>query len=150
MRLKIVLAQSGRCYDLVVMDGEDDRVAMVSDVNALEARLVTAVVALDQRLTDTLKPFATRAEVEKMIAEEGVSTRRYVDSAIERVTDMIKPLPARADVEAMIANEGANTPRHFDIMVERMTELMKQLADGVAHHSTVLDDHESRIQQLEK
>jgi hypothetical protein len=42
------------------------------------------------------------------------------------------------------------TRRHFDIMVERMAELMKPLADGVAHHSTVLEDHESRLKQPEK
>ena len=79
-----------------------DRVAMLSDLDALDARL-------DSRLNDFL------AEVRILIAEEGVTTRR-----------------------------------HFDIMVERMAELMKPLADGVAHHSTVLDDHESRLQQLEE
>ena len=98
------------------MGGENDRVAMVSDVNALEARLVTAVNAkLDERLTEMSQQFATRAEVKQMIADEGANTRRY-----------------------------------FDIMVERMADLMKPLADGVAHHSTVLDDHESRIRQLEE
>lgn len=97
------------------MGGENDRVAMVSDVNALEARLVTAVDALDERLTEMSQQFATRAEVKQMIADEGANTRRY-----------------------------------FDIMVERMADLMKPLADGVAHHSTVLDDHESRIRQLEE
>jgi hypothetical protein len=84
------------------MVDDTDRVAMLSDLAALDARL-------DSRLNDFL------AEVRILIAEEGVTTRC-----------------------------------HFDIMVERMAELMKPLADGVGHHSTVLDDHESRLQQLEK
>ena len=54
-----------------------------------------------------------------------------------------------ARVRDMIAEEGANTRRYFDIMVERMSDLIKPIADGVAHHSRVLDDHESRLQQLE-
>jgi hypothetical protein len=84
------------------MVDDTDRVAMLSDLAGLDARL-------DSRMNDFL------AEVRILIAEEGVTTRR-----------------------------------HFDIMVERMAELMKPLADGVAHHSTVLDDHESRLKQLEK
>ena len=91
-----------------------DRVAMLSDLEALEARLVARLDArLDARLEGRLKDHLT--EVRALIAEEGVTTRR-----------------------------------HVDVMVERMAELMKPLADGVAHHSTVLDDHESRLQQLEK
>ena len=79
------------------MADENDRGAMLSDLNALE-----------QRTQDSL------AELRTMIAEDGADTRRY-----------------------------------FDMMVERMSELMKPIADGVAHHSRVLDDHESRLQQLE-
>jgi hypothetical protein len=54
-----------------------------------------------------------------------------------------------AELRTMITEEGANTRRYFDMMVERMSELMKPIADGVAHHSRVLDDHESRLQQIE-
>ena len=54
-----------------------------------------------------------------------------------------------AELRTMIAEEGANTRRYFDMMVERMSDLMKPIADGVAHHSRVLDDHESRLQQIE-
>ena len=92
------------------MAGDKDRVAMLSDLEALEARLEAR---FDVRLDEHLKGHL--AEVRAMIAEEGVTTRR-----------------------------------HFDMMVERMTDLIKPIADGVAHHSRVLDDHESRLQQLEQ
>ena len=92
------------------MADETDRVAMLSDLHALEARLEARFDArLDARLKDTL-----------------------------------------AEVRTMIAADGATTRRHFDIMVERMSDLMKRIGEGVGHHSRVLDDHESRLQQLEK
>ena len=91
------------------MSGEHDRVAMLSDLHALEQRLEAR---FDGRLEDRLKQ--TLEEVRKMISDEGVTTRR-----------------------------------HFDIMVERMSEMMKPIAEAVGHHSSVLDDHESRLQQLE-
>jgi hypothetical protein len=105
-----------------------DRVAMLSDLEGLDARL-------DGRLKATL------AEVRALIAEE----RRHFDAHLEgRLKDTF------ADVRILIAEEGVTTRRHVEMMVEPMSDLMKPLADGVAHHSTVLDDHESRLQQLEK
>ena len=55
----------------------------------------------------------------------------------------------REDLRKIIAEEGETTRRHFNIMVERMSEMMKPIAEAVGHHSNVLDDHESRLQQLE-
>ena len=49
-----------------------------------------------------------------------------------------------------IVQEGETTRRHFDIMVERMNDIAKVVAEGVVHHTTVLDDHEHRIKTLER
>ena len=54
-----------------------------------------------------------------------------------------------AELRTMIAEEGANMRRYFDMMVERMSDLMTPIADSFAHHSRVLDDQESRLQQIE-
>ena len=114
------------------MVNHTDRVAMLSDLEALEARLVA-------RLEDHLK--ATLADVRGLIAEE----RQHFDAHLEgRLKD------ALVEVRILIAGEGVTTRRHFEMMVERMSDLMKPLADGVAHHSTVVDDHDSRLQQPEK
>ena len=59
------------------------------------------------------------------------------------VEALLKPFATRAEVQEMIADEAARTRRYFDIMVERRGDLMKPLADGAAHHSTVLDNHGS-------
>jgi uncharacterized protein YceH (UPF0502 family) len=53
---------------------EPDRVAMLSDLIALENRL-------QQRFTDAL---------EGRIAEEGKTTRRYFDIMVERVESVVK------------------------------------------------------------
>ncbi len=49
-----------------------------------------------------------------------------------------------------IVQEGETTRRHFNIMVERVNETVKVVAEGVGHHTTVLDDHERRIKTLER
>lgn len=49
-----------------------------------------------------------------------------------------------------IAGEAETTRRHFDIMVERVNDTVKVVAEGVVHHTTVLDDHERRIKSLER
>jgi hypothetical protein len=87
------------------MSDEQDRVVMVSDVRALEARLGL----LEKRITDE------GAGLHKRISEEGETTRR-----------------------------------HFDIVAESMAGTVKLVAELVAHHSTVLDNHETRLQIIEK
>ena len=83
-----------------------------------------------------------------MLSDLHAFEERLVARLDARLEDRLKD--NLTGVRALIAVEGVRTRRHFDTMVERMAELMKPLADGVAHHSTVLDDHESRLQQFEK
>ena len=61
---------AGRCYDRVVMSEEPDRVAMVSDLNALEARLDAKLDAKLQAHHDDM--------------------RRHFDIMVERVEDAVK------------------------------------------------------------
>ena len=53
-------------------------------------------------------------------------------------------------LEKRITEEGETTRRHFNIMVEKVNESVKLVAEITAHHSTVLDDHESRSQKVER
>ena len=46
--------------------------------------------------------------------------------------------------------QGKTTRRHFDIVAERMNDTVKLVAELASHHSTVLDDHEARIQTIER
>ena len=52
-------------------------------------------------------------------------------------------------LRADIKNEGKATRLHFDVMVEKMQESVRLVAEGTAHHTVRLDDHEKRIKRLE-
>jgi len=53
-------------------------------------------------------------------------------------------------LEKRITEEGETTRRHFDIMVEKVNDSVRLVAEVTAHHSTVLDDHEARLQKNER
>lgn len=53
-------------------------------------------------------------------------------------------------VEKRISEEGKTTRRHVNIMVEKVNDSVRLVAEVFAHHSTVLDDHETRLQKIEK
>ena len=53
-------------------------------------------------------------------------------------------------IEKRISEEGATTRAHFDIMVEKVNDSVRLVAEVTAHHSTVLNDHETRLQKIEK
>ena len=53
-------------------------------------------------------------------------------------------------LEKRITEEGETTRRHFNIMVEKVNESVKLVAEVTAHHSNVLDDHEERLQNIER
>lgn len=56
----------------------------------------------------------------------------------------------KKELGSVIREEGKTTRRHFDIVAERMNDTVKLVAELVSHHSTVLDDHETRIQKIER
>jgi hypothetical protein len=80
------------------MSEEHDRVAMVSDLNAVTSEMDAALKRLETRITE----------------------------------------------------EGKTTRRHVDVMVEKVNDSVRLVAEVTAHHSTVLDDHEARLQTIEK
>ena len=55
-----------------------------------------------------------------------------------------------ATLRAEIRTEGETTRRHFDVMVEGMKADVKLVAEANSHHTTILDDHERRIQAIER
>ena len=53
-------------------------------------------------------------------------------------------------IQSMLAEEGETTRRHFNIMVEKVEAAVKIVAEVNSHHAVVLDDHETRLKQIEK
>lgn len=52
-------------------------------------------------------------------------------------------------LEERIAAEADTTRRHFDIAAESIRYIVKPIAELASHHSTVLDDHEHRLHNIE-
>jgi hypothetical protein len=106
------------------MSEEHDRVAMVSDlrvvVKQLDTRISEEAAALEKRISEE------SAALEKRISEES------------------------AALEKRISEEGAAMRTHFDVMVERVESAVKLVAEVNSHHSTILDDHEARLQKTER
>ncbi len=53
-------------------------------------------------------------------------------------------------VRAEIAAEGEKSRRHMDVLVERVESHVKLVAEVNSHHATVLNNHENRLQKIEK
>ena len=53
-------------------------------------------------------------------------------------------------IDKRISEDGATTRAHFDIMVEKVNDSVRLMAEVNAHHATILDNHESRLQKIEE
>ena len=70
---------------------------------------------------------------------------------VARVSDL-RELEARleARLEKFISKEAGDTRRHFDVVAERLESHLKLVAEVNAHHASILDNHESRLQKIEQ
>jgi hypothetical protein len=91
---------------------------------AMVSDLTAAVKQLEKRISDQ------GASLEKRISDEGASLEKRL--------------------EKRISEEGALTRSHFNVMVERVESAVKLVAEVNSHHSTILDDHEARLQNIER
>jgi F0F1-type ATP synthase membrane subunit b/b' len=86
-----------------------------------------------------------RTEMRAEFANVREEMRQQAERLRAEITSEIK-----GEIKAEIKAEGDTTRRHFNIMVERVEAAVKIVAEGIMHHSTVLDDHERRLQTIEK
>ena len=56
----------------------------------------------------------------------------------------------KKEIKKEIKEEGKTTRRHFDIMVEKVNDSVKIVAEGTAHNTTRLENHERRLTTIEK
>ena len=56
----------------------------------------------------------------------------------------------RVEIEARIREEHETTRRHFDVMVEKVDAAVRIVAEGHGHLRTVVDNHQVRLQAIEK
>ena len=71
-----------------------------------------------------------------------------MDERFDRMDERFARMEERFD--RRLREEHETTRRHFDVMVERIEAAVTIVAEGHHHLRTVLDDHEVRLQAIEK
>jgi hypothetical protein len=56
----------------------------------------------------------------------------------------------RAAIDARFREQEETIRRHFDVMVEKVEASVRLVAEGHAHLTTVVGNHEVRLQAIEK
>jgi hypothetical protein len=76
---------------------------------------------------------------------------RTVVEGFQRIDDRLAGHDERFEtVEARIREEGETTRRHFNVMVEKIEAPVRIVAEGRDHLRTIVDNHEARLQSVEK
>ena len=76
--------------------------------------------------------------------------RRFelIDRRFEQVDQRFIEL--EANLRAEIRAAAVETRAHFDMVAEKFAGGVRKIAEGYDHHTTVLDDHEARLQRIEQ
>lgn len=78
-----------------------------------------------------------------------------VDERFARIDERFDHIDERLDrmderLDRRLREEHETTRRHFDVMVERVEAAVRIVAEGHHYLRTVLDNHEVRLQAIEK
>jgi hypothetical protein len=88
------------------------------------------------------------------IDQRFVANDQRLDALGQRVNGVDKRLgdiDRRFDeLELRINEEADTTRRHFDVMVEKVEAAVRIVAEGHGHLETIVDNHEVRLQTIEK
>lgn len=86
---------------------------------------------------------------EQLVRIDGRFAR--VDERFAQVDERFDRVDAEfAAVRAEIRQSAEDSRRYFLMLTERILDSVKQVADGHAHNSSRLDNHEKRLKTLEK
>ena len=69
------------------------------------------------------------------------AVKSEVDAALKRLENRL---------ETRIIEDGKTSRRHMDVIAERIESHVKLVAEVNSHHSKILDDHEARLQKIER
>ena len=72
----------------------------------------------------------------------------HIDERLDRIDERLDRMDERLD--RRLREEHETTRRHFDVMVERVEAAVRIVAEGHHYLRTVLDNHEVRLQAIEK
>ena len=83
-----------------------------------------------------------------MNGDEHRDLKTLIDERFTKVDERFTRLETHLREE--IRTTASDTRRHFDVVAEGLKASIRLIAEGHGHHATVLDDHESRLRQLEQ
>jgi hypothetical protein len=87
----------------------------------------------------------------KRIEDEFVNVRTEVRDGFKNIDDQFKNVDDQfSKIRAEAQDHAETTRRHFDIVAESLRESVKIVAEGNAHGSSRLDNHETRLKRLER
>ena len=143
------------------MSDELDPVVTVSvlksELTLLRSELKSELTGLRSELRSELKSELTglrselRSELTGLRSEmksELTGLRSELKSEVTGLRSEMTDL--QRHLEKRISEEGAITRAHFDIMVEKVNDSVRLVAEVNAHHATIPDNHESRLQKIEE
>ena len=113
-----------------------------SELTVLRSELKSELTVLKSELNSELTVLKSELNSELTVL------RSELNSEMTVLSSELKS--AVAELEQRIIDDNRTTRRHFDIMVEKVNDSVRLVAEVTAHHSTVLGDHETRLQKIEK
>lgn len=110
-------------------------------IEELHRTVVEGFKRVDQRFAGVDERFATVDKRFARIDERFDEMRREIRQEMREF---------RSEIEARDHEEHQTTRRHFNVMVERVEAAVRIVAEGHGHLRTVVDNHEVRLQAIEK
>jgi hypothetical protein len=71
-----------------------------------------------------------------------------VDAEFVKVREEMRQL--QVNLEARMREESETTRRHFNVVAERIEAMVRVVAEGHGHLQSVVENHEQRLQTIEK
>jgi hypothetical protein len=97
-------------------------------------------------------------ELHRTMIEGFAELRRDIDVRFEAIDVRFEAIDVRFDaidarfnaIDARFHEHEETIRRHFDVMVEKIEASVRMVAEGHAHLTTVVGNHEVRLQAIEK
>jgi hypothetical protein len=136
------------------MSEEHDPVVTVSvlksELAVLKSELNSELAVLKSELNSDL--VVLKSELNSELTDLKSELNSELTDLKSELTLALSDLEDRLEkrLEKRIAEEGTLTRAHFDIMVEKVHDSVRLVAEVSAHHAAILDNHEARLQKVEK
>jgi hypothetical protein len=90
-------------------------------------------------------------ELHRTVVDGFAELRREMDARFDGIATRFDGIDARfGEIDARFREQEETIRRHFDVMVEKVEASVRLVAEGHVHLTTVVGNHEVRLQAIEK